>query len=193
MAVRIGTRFHAVLADANVEWRVTAKLGRGVWEATCIDEDYGGSTRAFRAKDIEAAKAIDKMWADNRRKHGDFYAGLKVGQIVHYFNGFKEFVRCEVVEGTKEDMEALAICQAERDRAKAEKMLKPIALVGEWREWDLRPDSYHVRGIEEGRPFKPNVTCIYEAEDYAARKRSIDPRGLEPIKLTGGQLKLAIG
>jgi len=167
MAVRIGTKFHSVIADANAEWKVTAKLGRGVWEATCIDEDYGGSTQAFRTGDIKASQAIDKMFADNRRSHEGFYADLTVGETIHYFNGFTEFVRCKVVEEGGENR------------------LMPVALVGDW----THHSEYHRKKIERRESFTPNVSCIYEAPSYA-RKSGPDPREMEPVEFLG-QLSLA--
>jgi len=103
-------------------------------------------------------------------KHSDnFYASLKPGQLVHYDNGFNNFVRCEVVataEGNK---------------------LKPLALVGKWTTHDLPrwQDNgeahfpHHPKRIREGELFAPNESNIYEANP----KGKEDPRGLAPLSL----------
>lgn len=185
MKVKIGTKFRSALADSNPLWEVTRKLGRSVWEATVvnepfeyegrlIDSDFVGTTRAFRARDITASLKTEALWAGLRKKHDDYYAGLKPGEIVHYDDGFQAYVRCEVVEDGGENK------------------LRPIALVGEWKSYDLGPDAYFPRKIEAGDDlFRPNVSTIYEASGSVASKRAkTNPAELEPIRLTGQQLSL---
>jgi hypothetical protein len=109
----------------------------------------------------------------------DFYDELEVGQVVHYHNGFKEFVRCEVVEAPDDD----ACVHAE----KGERCLRPVALVGGWGTHDLRSDGYHMKGVREGRLFKPNASCIYENPEATQVRRHEDPAQLEPLGIRGQQ------
>ena len=104
-----------------------------------------------------------------------YYASLTPGQIVHYDNGGNEYVRCEVVVNN-------SMVPA--------KQLKPIALVGEWREWDLPHrmadgtvnPGYHAKDIADGKTMHPNASNIYEYRLNNPGK--IDPRPLAPISLT---------
>tara|TARA_Y100000034_G_scaffold115043_1_gene151807 strand:- start:712 stop:1428 length:717 start_codon:yes stop_codon:yes gene_type:complete len=115
-------------------------------------------------------------WDDNmndmRDDHADFYATLKEGQILHYHGGFGEYTRCRVVlkDGEPE--------------------LLPIALVGEWKDYDLPSWScgeihygYHAEQIINGETMTPNYSNIYEAPDFHDRYK-VNPNTFEPIDLT---------
>jgi hypothetical protein len=190
-AVKIGTRFHAVVADGNPLWEVTRKLGRGVWEATVVNEpievrgvtfdsDYAGITRAYRTREIVASIEYEAAWKRMLQTHEDYYAGLELGSVVHYHNSFGQFVRCKVVDGVDKD-------------GVEGRMLHPIALVGPWRSYDLGPDAYYPRMIAEDRLLKPNASTVYENPDASVTKSETDPREMEAINLTGEQLSLAMG
>lgn len=109
----------------------------------------------------------------------DFYEELEVGQIVHYHDAFGQFVRCEVVVAPDDE----ACVHAE----KGEKCLREIALVGNWKDRDLRSDSYHMRGVREGHLFKPSAGCIYENPEATNARRHGDPSRLAPLGVSGQQ------
>lgn len=174
-AIVVGkTQFRWTYADSNPLWVVTRKVGKDTFEATSQDEpieidgkiyegDYAGIVQAFRGDDIRRAVDFDQRWAEAGNANDQFYAQLRLGQVVHYDNGFTQFIRCEVVEEN------------------GEKQLKPIALIGNWRDGELvtrYPNgdvrkSYHVEQVESGRPFHPHFSCIWEAYGPAKRKDSM--------------------
>jgi len=175
-----GLKFHWHHADANPCWEVKHSRGQGVWICQIVDcPDYSGVTRAFTREEIHLALSSEEFWSGRADDHESFYASLKPGQIVHYNNGFNNYVRCEAFI---ED---------------GETKLKPIALVGQWREYDLPRRnvdgsiSYNyypamVLGEKFGSDnvktsFTPNYSNIYEAKP---RVGDIDPTDLEPIDLS---------
>lgn len=182
------TTFRSTVMDGNPMFRVTRSLGNGVYEATVEpnEPDCAGHTQVFRKSDIDAKLAMAAFWTDRDRDRQDFWSSVPLGAIIHYHNGFQEFVRGEVVMG--EDRHTGELC----------KQLRPIALVGNWRKHDLpmrRPDGsiyypYHADKIINGgedAPFQPSDTCIYESPTYARENDPNnvgDPAKLEPIDLT---------
>jgi hypothetical protein len=121
---------------------------------------------------------------ENFADEGDaWYARQATGSIVHYDIGFNAYVRCEVT-------------------ADKHKQLKPIALVGEWRDWDLPHRmadgtinlGYHVQHIQEGDTFHPHASNIFE---FRLTKNSggwhnddkVDPRNLAPLSLAVPDMK----
>jgi hypothetical protein len=118
-----------------------------------------------------------------------FYGSVKPDDIVHYSNGFAQFVRCKVV--------------SDSTGIQGVKLL-PIALVGEvgrrqdengrwihgWNEWDLvrrlntgEPHwGHHAKQIIEETRFQPHASNIYEYSDRLQREGP-DPRTMEPISL----------
>jgi hypothetical protein len=116
--------------------------------------------------EIEASINYSKRISDLFTNHDRFYQDLVPGQsIVHYHNGFNEFIRCEVVNKDGKNK------------------LKPIAMVGAWKH-DLPRRRYpngepvychHAEQIEKGELFEPNYTNIYE---HNPSKFPIDPRQL---------------
>lgn len=133
---------------------------------------YMGVEHLPRAKILamaEQEKAYKKLF----QRSASFWDNRKVGEIVHYHNGFGQFVRGEIVETPKG------------------KAMKPIALVGKWEAYDLpRFDQsgeltlgYHAKQIAEGETMKPHESNIYES-DPARFKRDGDPRTMEALDLT---------
>ncbi len=160
------TTFHSSYADANPKWIVREKRGRGTWIAEIIDcPDYSGHTQAFTTEQIEGSIGIAKFWDKLADAGAKFYAGLIVGSIVHYNNGFNSFVRCKVME---------------------DKQLLPIALVGDWQSHDLPQrmgdgsiyDGYQVDKIKKGKVFQPNASNIYEYT--ILQKKDSQPIGFNP-------------
>lgn len=164
MAVKIGTRFRSVYADSNCLWRVVSKEGR-LWLAQVVeDEDYAGVQQGFTTGQIEGAVKSAKNFGRLMDDHEKFYSELPIGSIVHYDNGFAQFVRARRVDGPPR------------------KRLVPIGLVGNWREYDLprvQPDgtwgggTSHVKWIADGEAFEPNYTSIWEAMDASRREWSM--------------------
>jgi hypothetical protein len=180
--VKKGMQFRSTLADGNPLWVVKRSLG-GAWLCEVVDEpyeidgkvyesDYTGAEKSFLSREILAANAYEAIFKGISNDHDRFYASLDEGDIVHYNNGFKNFVRCEVVFDADEQ----------------KNQLQPIALVGEWSNHDLPKRrangeiyyGYNVQQIIDGSTFEPNVTCIFEA----GTNHSDDPRSLPPIDLS---------
>lgn len=128
--------------------------------------------RGVTMREVEQQRERDRQDAVRHAAAEAFYSSLSPGQVVHYHNGFGAFVRCEAA--------------VEDGRT----VLKEVALVGEWREFDLphraRDGSvqmgYHADGVIEGRTFRPHPSCVYESSDYV-RGPFEDPRGKAPIRL----------
>lgn len=163
MAVKIGDTFRHHYADGNPLWTVTAKAGRGMWRCAITDDmDWTGVERGFTTDDIERAKAWEQTFATMRDEHEIYFSTLPIGSIVHYDNGFAQYVRCVRVEGPKG------------------KRLRPIALVGNWSDFDLpklRADGtvslgYHAKMIRDGEAFEPNYSNIWETKDAKGREWS---------------------
>lgn len=176
-----GTEFRSVMADSNVLWRVTRSLGGGYFEAIAVNEpfeiggrtfdsDFAGQTKAFSRKEIEQSLAIQEAFERNRAQHVDFWAAQPVGTVLHYCNGFEEYVRGEVV--------VLDATNCETAAWHGTKGLLPTALVGDWHQGHMR---HHVEGISEGRAWPPNASCVWESPTCATQYKRVDPRGLDPI------------
>lgn len=170
-----GTKFHATIADGNPEWEVTRSRGRDVWEAKCLGLDFEGTVKVFTTEEIKRALAWKAAFQRNDDEGERFFAGLKLGQIVHYYNGFRNFVRCEVI------------------RVNGKNLLQPIALVGEWRKMDLprrnldgtiEPGYYGKKIFNRTGAWQPSVGCVYEASERVRREHPVDPGTLPPISLT---------
>lgn len=115
------------------------------------------------------AVGMGDFWGNVKDESEDFYNKiLRVGQVVHYNNGFNAFVRCHVT---------------------LEKDLLPVELVGEWRQHDLPyrfPNGeiylgYHAEKIKKGETFKPHASNIFEFK--TGERKGIDPRHLPAISL----------
>ena len=187
--VKKGMQFRSVLADSNALWVVKRSLG-GAWLCEVVDEpyeidgkvyegDYTGTEKSFLSREILASANYEAIFKGIRNDHDSFYASLDEGDIVHYNNGFKNFVRCEVVFDADEQ----------------KNKLKPIALVGEWSNHDLPKrrangeinNGYHAQKIIDGETFEPNVTCIFEAGTKGfvnGNRNHGDPRSLPPVDLS---------
>lgn len=173
VVIHPGVQFRSAYADSNALWEVKTARGKGCWNCEIVNEkividgktydgDYVGVAKVFGNEEIEASVLSMKACDDGQKEHKAFMESLQPGQIVHYDNGFKSLVRCKVVmlEGIK-------------------KCLLPIALVGEWKSWDLpkRTDNgveelpYYPRMIRSEETFTPNYSCIVESSRYAKGKR----------------------
>jgi hypothetical protein len=155
------------IADGYAEYVV---FGTRPLQLIHVPESYdisGAHMRGLTLSDVRALVEYDRHIESMFDAHEDYYANLPVGTIVHYDNGFGQFVRCERVEGPKG------------------KRLRELALVGNWDDYDLprrMPDGsihfgYHAEGVIEGRQMEPNYGSIWERYDAKGREWSM--RGLD--------------
>jgi hypothetical protein len=138
------------------------------------------TVRGVNKNTVRSQLMRDRAMRAMRDTNADFYASLKVGQTVHYHNAFGSYVRCEVVRG--ESVHSPGVQQ---------NVLKPVALVGDWRPYDLprrMPDGsvnygYQVEQIREGKTMTPHESTIWESPRCARREGDKDPTKMEPISL----------
>lgn len=124
----------------------------------------------------------DRMFEAIEDTNKIFYNSLKLGQIVHYNSSFGSYYRCEVVWGKPKGGFTTNTDQ---------KCLKPVALVGDWREYDLptrMPDGsvrlgHAAESVRDGMLFTPHESCIWESPRCARRSTDKDPTNMEPICL----------
>lgn len=189
----IGKQFRSAIADCNALWEVKSARGRGAYicevvnepfevDGHMLDSDFAGERKTFGAEEIRRALAMQELFAESFRKNDDFYNSLALGQIVHYDNGFGNFVRCEVVT-----VSAPPESLNPYDLVNGSRALKEVALVGAWRDYDLEANSHHMRGVREGRVFRPHFSCIWENPQSGTHKRYPDPSALEPLAIRGQQ------
>jgi hypothetical protein len=183
-SVRIGpgTKFRSIIADSNPEWEITRSRGRGVWEAKVVesDSDHAGRVKVFTHADVKHAVGMAQVFGRIMSEHDKFYAGLTVGQIVHYENTMGQWVRCEVVMGNSRHDE----------KKTPHKVLKAVALVGSWShdlprrmlDGTINYGSYSGMVIK-GECMEPNYTNIYETG-----RRGADPRNLVAIDLSVSEM-----
>lgn len=179
------TTFRSTYADSNALWCVVEKKSKDCFLCEIVNEvfefegktyngDYAGVQKVFLKSEIQQAVGWQEFWNDVHSDHDNFYNNLKVGQIVHYHNGFGSYVRCEVVEGKK---------------------LKSVALLGNWHSHELPQrlptgeilDTYWSKQIKEGELTKPNASNIWEFYLTSKNKKPTnmtdDPTVMEPINL----------
>lgn len=177
------TKFRSTYADSNALWLVTGKKGKDCYlcqiqnepieiNGKTYDGDYAGTEKVFMRDEILKALHWENYFDQIHDDCAAFYNSLRQGQIVHYHNGFGNFVRCEVTQ---------------------DKKLKPLALVGSWKNHDLSKrlvtgeivDGYWCSKIKEAELMNPNATNIWEFyEDQPdSLKRHGDPTTMQPINL----------
>lgn len=179
--IKRGLKFHAPIADGTPEWEVTGKVGSGVWRAKCLGEDYRNEVRAFTEAQIRQAVGMARAFEKTHTDSEAWYESQPLGRIVHYDNGFENWVRCEVVLATTVH------------RAYPHKCLKPIALCGKWGSLDLPRRladgtvyrAYHANKIDTGECFEPHFGSIYES---GQRPASNDPASLPALDLSVPEL-----
>jgi hypothetical protein len=163
------TKFRSSYADANPEWLVIEKRGRGTWIAEVIDcPDYAGAKQAFTTEQIEGSRGMSRMFAKLVSDSDKFLDNLATGSFVHYRNS-GNYVRCQVT---------------------ADKQLLPVALVGDWRPYDLPRRAangeiyygYHVDSIRNKKTFRPNANHLYEYQKMPYDK--VNPATLPTINWT---------
>lgn len=169
MKITIGTKFRSSYADANPLWKVTSQRGADTWNCEIVEcLDYQGTKKVFGGEEIRASIKIAQFWDKSADDSNKFYSNLSEGAIVHYSNGFGQFVRCKV---------------------NADKKLIPLALVGDWREYDLpkRQNNgeiyypYHAKNIREKTAFQPHASNVYEYS--VSLQKQVNPKNLKEIDL----------
>ena len=138
--------------------------------------------RGLNRDDVERQLAANRMWDRGTQRNDDFYSSLEEGQTVHWLHSFGAWIRCEAVRGKDS--------QTGEDRT----VLKPVALVGDWRKHDLPKRNqdgsirwgHQVKKIREGATMNPHESSIWESPRCAVRDRgAADPTGMEPIDVSG--------
>jgi len=167
------TKFNSTYADSNPEWIVLRKEGRNY--LCCVTEesmDWEGTEKVFRPEEILQSLRFTENFKKTMDENERFYNNLQLGQVVHYYHGFKCWIRCVVVT----------------DEGK--KKLKPTALLGDWKPFDLSRrnngvvvDSYHVECIRNEELMTPHISNIYEATPNLG-KREGSPIGLMPVDIS---------
>jgi hypothetical protein len=172
-----GKIFSTPVADGHASYMVGDKGRSGILIHLPYGDAYSSRDVGFLPKSaiiarIESLEKMSKLFGtDADSDHGRWWAARKLGEIVHYSNGFGEFVRGEIVD------------------YKGEKMMRPIALVGNWKAHDLPRigsdgnlhEGHHVTTIRKGEPYRPNFSNMFEAGRVQGAK---DPRGEPAIDLT---------
>ena len=129
---------------------ITAVKGNTV-ETVSDDIDYGGMTRLFTKNEALGGLKYEAIFKDIEVNQSYFWESREDGEIVHYHNGFGQFVRGEIA--TDEN---------------GVKTMKPIALVGDWRELSGRREngevwySSYAKRIIDGSFFTPNSSNMWE-------------------------------
>lgn len=199
--VKTGVTFRSAYADSNALWRVE-RVSDGIahcvivnepWEynGRTYDGDYAGVRKPFYVSEVEDKLAWEESMRESQKRNEDFFDGLEPGQIVHYHNGFGDFVRCEVIVLDEDTRSGPSEYKA------GTKVLQPIALVGKWKH-DLPREykdengqtkvviPYHAEKVlNRTGAWRPHQSCVFEAPEYASqyRRNQGDPTGMKPINL----------
>ena len=218
LRVKKGVRFRNVIGeDCNALWEVRSSRGAKCWVCFVVDEpwecngktydsDFAGQTEVFAEEKILRILLQEQAWTASNKKHDDFFAGLRVGQIVHYDNGFNQYVRCIVVLGKQQVAETHPL------GSRLVPMLKGLALVGPgWRDADLPrrwPDGsvsvpFHAQKIKDGEIWRCHASCIVENPDWQRQTKgkpgkmpaeeiaALRPLGLEVTEPTAEEKQIA--
>jgi hypothetical protein len=173
--VKKGMKFLYAYADSQSEWEVIDYLGKGSWLCRIGRDnlDYSGIEKAFLDRDILGSLNLSRVFANIIDKSKKFLMEQKPGTVIHYHNGFEQYVRQVVVEH------------------EGVNKLKPVALVGKWDKRDLpsrKPNGeihypYHAKQILDGVLSENlNYSTTYEHPEFN-RKNGINPHLSEPINL----------
>jgi hypothetical protein len=185
-----GGTFALGVADGSAQYMFVEGGGRFGKRAFLIHLAYGDGYSYYGVENFPKSEILRMIKQGKARenlfkKAKDWWDAREVGEIVHYSNGFGSYVRGEIVEG-----------EVHGEQGKA---MKEIALVGNWRNYDL-PSRYidgtihygiHAEGVREGKVIRPHESNMYEAvisqkdansRELAARHPE-DPRKMTPISL----------
>jgi hypothetical protein len=180
--IKPGTTFRSVIADCNALWKVLKRQGTNAYlcevinepqeyDGRIFDSDYAGHQDLFQREHIFGSINMKNIFAELGNKHDGFYANLTPGEIVHYSSSHGRYVRCTVT---------------------SEQELLPIALVGEWYDWEYKISlsesnepliPSQVKRIIEKETMTPNYSNIYESPGFPTKPHDLDPRKEKPLKL----------
>jgi len=178
LELRAGRTFSAVVNDGVFKFEIES-VRNGVVTAVCEpNNEWGIDTKVFTVEEVVSSIKREAVFERYSNVDREFWDGAEDGEILHYHNGFGQFVRCEVYT----------------NEADGEKYMRPIALVGDWHSRDLAyRDStgevrygYHARSIiepKEGKNWRSQLGNIYELMDDEQRAKYQDPAGCEPVSL----------
>lgn len=169
------------VADNYAFYKIT-RIGTrtvSVKYASGYTEQIIGMKGSVRKELAESIAATDDAQIKSRLEHATFYSLLTPGQIVHYCAGRSNYVRCEVILVTQAILDLNTICDLKLN----DKALKPFALLGDWRNYELTPDAVWVKWIRTGHIFTPNYTQVWESPGYTKREWDVDPTNLPPLVL----------
>ncbi len=195
-AIKPGTTFSYPHADSNSLFTVVEKRGADTYQCevkahpqhgTMID--WLGVKKVFGGEEIRGALNYSKTLSALSSRADNFWASRTVGEIVHYHNGFGQYVRGEIV-ATPDGMK-----------------MRPTALVGAWTH-DLPKRgrngeviiSYHVKKIRAGELMSPNDGFMFESPNFSrpmGASADFDPTKTEaldisdPAPLGGDEARLA--
>lgn len=160
-------------------WRVVKSRGGDTWDCVVISDDWQGMAKVFGGEEIRRAVSSAAMWQEIASEHDSWWNARKIGEIVHYHNGFGQYVRGRIVWDVSEEF------------PNGRNAMIPTELVGNWRPYDLPHfnaagnlvESHYVRKIREAETMQPNYSNMVEAVGVREGKGE-DPRGKPAIDLT---------
>ncbi len=178
--IQVGkSTFHDTVADSNSLFRVIRKLPDGIYECVSEGDEYAGTERYFSTAQLRDKLKWEQSMGRLFKRQDDYWSTRRVGEVLHYCNGFGQFIRGEV------------------RKIDGEFKLMPIAMVGEWKGFhDLprrRPDGeihygLHAKKIidgDESGAWQPNEGCVYESPTCSSSySHGVDPRTLPALDLS---------
>ena len=193
--VQVGKMFSIGVGDGAANYIVTAVNGakcdvewRG-WHNgdRYTDHYFGWGRKGVSTRTVQGYIGRDEgMAALFKKEAPDFIENLPVRSIVHYDKGHGQFVRYEVVAATPTEWN-------DDDRDPPTKMLKPIAILGEWRDYDLPHyaldgrvvQAHEIDNIQKGELTLINPSNLYESPDYSDERKGkakVNPATLTPLR-----------
>jgi hypothetical protein len=161
--------------DGQAVYRITGRSGKSV-VIEVVDIDDGLVLPAWGRKckipALKAQQLIDKReWlARSLTSNDNWWRERKIGETIHYHNGFDCWVRGVVVDD------------------QGEKKMRPTQLVGAWRQHDLWTRlsdgsirlGYYAQMIADQTLFTPNASNMFENH---WNQPGDDPTSMEPIDI----------
>lgn len=158
---------HLALGDA---WSIPASHARGIRLADVRQH-------------VEASKAMQAIFQGNQ----DWWDAQALGTVVHYDNGFGQFVRGVIVDdGGERKMQPTALVG---HVITADTPVEDIREHGGWRDHEVARRTaygdvdygYHAKHVLTRESMRPHPGNIVESPDYSGSKLGVDPREMEPI------------
>lgn len=164
MTVKVGDTFRDSYADGYLNFTVIEVTGKFILAESDNDPDWGVVEKAYTVRQAEGLIGWSRDEDARTRKHADFWKDLVADQVIHYHNGFGEWVRGVVVV------------------VNGERRLQPTALVGKWNDGTW---PYYWAMIKRGNgAWQPNVGNVYESGEWGRGDSHGDPRTMESLDFT---------